>query len=41
MLKTDVFVWLTVNCQAVFPTYRKSRDKNVNILRTKRAFEMK
>ena len=32
---------LYLSNQAVFPTWPKSRDKNLNILRTKRAFKMK
>ena len=33
--------WPYIFNQAVFSTWPKSQDKNLNILRTKRAFKMK
>ena len=41
--RCDVMVDFKVNLtnQAIFPTWPKSRDKSLNMLRTKRAFRMK
>ena len=33
--------WIYLSNQAFFPTWTKTRDKNLNIFRTKRAFKMK
>ena len=35
------WIWLYLSHQAVFSAWPKSQDKNVNILRTKRAFKVK
>ena len=37
----ELWSYTYLSNQAIFPTWPKSRDKNLDILRTKRAFKMK
>ena len=37
----EFWSWPYLSNQAIFPTWTKSHDKNLNILRTKRTFKMK